>query len=151
MLTAFDRLDRIKTAPSSILIANDRVEHFLFVSIDIVLYIILYCFLSNQFQFRKYWTSDMHRQCFENILYVQKRIENSALNSQIHSVDCKNSTADFVNRTVDYKNHTADLRFLCSVFYIVAQECLFYAHSIYIFSCYFKWQHSTDSSVVSLD
>ena len=58
----------------------------------------------------------IHRQCFENILYMQSGIENSAQNSQIHTVDYKNHTADFVNHTVDYTIHSADLRILCTVF-----------------------------------
>lgn len=43
-------------------------------------------------------------------------VENSALKSQIHTVDYKNCTVDFVNCTMDYKNHSVDLRFQCTVF-----------------------------------
>ena len=58
----------------------------------------------------------MHRLCFENILYVRKRNENRAPNSQISTADYKNHTADFVNCTADYKNHSVDLRILHTVF-----------------------------------
>ena len=59
----------------------------------------------------------MHRQCFENILYVQKETENSALQTQIHTVDYKNYTVDFVNHTADYKISTVDLSFQRTIFY----------------------------------
>ena len=58
----------------------------------------------------------MHRQCFENILYLRKRIENSALKTQISTVDYKNHTVDFVNYTVDYTINSADLSFQCTIF-----------------------------------
>ena len=51
----------------------------------------------------------MHKQCFENILSVHREIENSALKTQINTVDYKNNTADFVNYTADYKNNSVDL------------------------------------------
>ncbi len=57
----------------------------------------------------------MHRLCLENILYVQKRNENNALNFQNNTADYKNNTADFVNSTADYKNNSADLRFMHTV------------------------------------
>ena len=53
----------------------------------------------------------MHKQCFENILSVHREIENSALKTQINTVDYKNNTADFVNNTADYKNNSVDLSF----------------------------------------
>ncbi len=48
---------------------------------------------------------------------MRKRIENSALKTQISTVDYKNSTADFVNCTADYKINSADLSFQRTVYY----------------------------------
>ena len=48
---------------------------------------------------------------------AHRGMEDSALKTQINTVDYKNHTADFVNHTADYKNHSADLSFQRTVFH----------------------------------
>ncbi len=64
----------------------------------------------------KYIEESIYVQCLVNIYYAQGKFGNSSLNSQINTVDYKNSTVDFVNSTVDYKNDSVDLRIWRIVF-----------------------------------
>ncbi|MCD8236269.1 MAG: hypothetical protein LUD00_06370 [Prevotellaceae bacterium] len=45
----------------------------------------------------------IYGQCAENILHVQRGLENSALKTLIGTADYINGTADYVNCTADYK------------------------------------------------